>query len=176
MWQALELLGQATPGQHNRVAAGGVTMAAAPTTVVQHFKKFKALTDDYHEILGNSKLLIHFFILVYSSLFDADFWTNGGYAYQNWYADWMLNNGTPEGIYSYIDLFTWEGWMYGFLFWLAWHVWVYLSSSLVSALAFMIFYLFVQQWMPLCADGDFDDLFFKTYFGWDFCAWDFMKS
>ena len=81
MWKVLELVGMATPGQHNRVAAGGVTMAPTPVTVVQHYKKFASLTENFHEILGHGKLQVHFWILAYSSLFDSEFWTNGGYAY-----------------------------------------------------------------------------------------------
>jgi len=175
IWAGLELVGKATAGQHDRVAAGGLTMAAAPTTVMEYYAKFAAFVGEFHEILGLSNLHTYFWVLVYSSFFDPDFWTNGGYAYNNFIADKDLQSGAPDGIFAYVDLLTWEGWLWGLCFWVVWHTYVYLSSGVLAIPLFMVWYAFNTD-IPLCEADDFADNFFKTTFDWDLCAYAWMQS
>ena len=173
LWAALEATGYATAGQHDRVIGGALDPAIVPTTVMGWHRMFATFVGEFHEILGFGAIQKYFWVLVYSSLFDPTFWSNGGYAYQNFYADYVLNNGSPEGIFEYIDMLTWKGWLWGFAFWALWHTYVYLSSGVLAALTFLVWYLFNSD-IPLCAPSDFADNWFNVNFGWNLCAYPFM--
>ena len=76
------------------------------------------------------------------------------YCYDNILADFLLNNGEPEGIYGYVDMFTWDGW---------WQVVGYsaLNYLIVELLietitAYFLAHVFSQMdaSFPLCQPGE----------------------
>jgi len=99
IWAGLELVGKNTAGQHNRVPGGALMMPAPPTTVMGYYTMFATFVGEFHEILSGSQLHNCFWVLLYSTFFDPDFATNGGYAYNNIIADRALNSGTAVGIF-----------------------------------------------------------------------------
>lgn len=73
------------------------------------------LVDNYVGSIGWLSLYNgHFWVLVACTL---SYWSDGNsypYCYDNIWADVVLENGRPDSssIYSIVDLFTWEGWLY----------------------------------------------------------------
>ena len=86
-----------------------------------------------------------------------------------------LNSGTPEDINQYIDTFTWEGWLWGALFFVVWHTFVYLSSGVLASFAFFVWYLYNTD-VPLCAESDFTDNWFMTTMNVNLCSQAWMKA
>ena len=166
IFRTQEYLGLLDHEQHARNTA--ITMAPEPTTVIQYYNKFITFVGEYHELLGFSNLHRNFYILLYSTFFDSEFKTTGK-AYNNIFADLTLKSGNPDDINQYIDTFTWEGWAWGFAFWVVWHTFVYLSSGVLASFAFMIWYMFNTD-IPLCTPDDMADNWFTTTLGVNLCS------
>ena len=88
-----------------------------------------------------------------------------------------LESGSPSGINYYADLYTWDGWLEAFIFFVVWHSYVYIGSGISSVFVFGIIYAFYTD-IPLCKDEDFTDDFFNSLGGYSFnlCAYDWMKA
>ena len=98
-----------------------------------------------------------FFVLLWCTFWKGyDTWTKGEklYCYDNSYADMKLNGGyKPSGIYGYVDIFTWEGWIQVYIFsWIAKIIKREINNLLWQAL-FIFLYLFNPE-IPMCLPGE----------------------
>ena len=82
-------------------------MAPWPTTVMGLKRRYDTM---YALGTGFDGILCwHLVLLMFGTLYNPD----QEYFYDNVWADLALNSGTPKegSIYSYVDLFTWRGWI-----------------------------------------------------------------
>lgn len=111
----------------------------------------------------------HFWLLLLCTL---SYWADTNsypYCYDNIWADIVLENGHPnfDSIYSVIDLFTWEGWLYAWAIYCVHHGFQIIFQSTLFFLMFVVYYYSVID-QPFCVKGEID------IFGWDMCDNEFM--
>lgn len=111
----------------------------------------------------------HFFLLVVCTV---SYWAGNNsypYCYDNVWADMVLENGHPskDSIYSMVDLFTWDGWLYMYAVYLVHYAIQYTFRTAVVFFMFMVYYWQVYD-QPFCVKGEID------IFGWDLCDNEFM--
>ena len=79
-----------------------------------------------------------------------------------------LNGGDkPAGIYGYVDMYTWEGWLEMYIF--GWFVYIFNRGfkTLLKRLYFIALY-FMNPQMPLCFPGENLPIFFGNINGCSF--------
>jgi len=165
----LEFIGLTEPGKHYRVEPGRYELQGQPKTVFRMIENF-IMVDKY--VKGINWLTLyhgHFWLLM---LCTVSYWAGDNsypYCYDNIWADVVLENGQPpeNTIYSVIDLFTWEGFIYVWaLFCFRYFIEIF-AEWLAYMLIFMIYYFMVQD-QPFCVPGEINIA------GWDFCDNTFM--
>ena len=67
-------------------------------------------------------------------------------------ADLTLNSGAPEGIFAVLDLFTVNGFLTAFSFYILQTVIRSMLEMLATLIAFLLWYS-VDEQLPLCAPG-----------------------
>ena len=77
-----------------------------PTTVFGVMARYNQITS-VSASGYDSSLTWHFVLLVIGTLYNPD----QEYFYDNVWADLVLNSGEPTDVYSWVDLFTWRGWL-----------------------------------------------------------------
>ena len=113
-------------------------------------------------------MFYHFLLLLYCQLGQ---W-NDPYCYNNIYADLTLSNGTGKatGIYKYVDVYTWEGFLAMFFFgYMFSTIMSFLTSTLASIGFVLVFGL--DPTLKFCKKGELGDLF-----GSDICEWVFFNQ
>lgn len=112
---------------------------------------------------------LNFWLLVWCTItYWADDNSNSyPYCYNNIYADIMLESGKPSknSIYSLVDLFTWDGWVYLLILWMIRETIVKYLLSNIYAIGFIMYYQMVGD-IPFCLPGEIDFLFGL----WDPCS------
>ena len=128
------------------------------------------MIDQYADGIGLLTLYhVHFWLLVVCTI---SYWADTNsypYCYDNIWADIVLQNGTPskDSIYSIIDLFTWEGWLYAWAVYIVHHGIKATFEGMLYTLIFMVYYWSVLD-EPFCVKGQIN------IFGWDLCDNEFM--
>ena len=129
------------------------------------------MVDKYADSIGWAGFFHgHFWLLVICSFASL---TEPGnsypYCYDNIWADVVLKNGHPDydSIYSVVDLFTWEGWLYMYVVHL---IHYFIQITLRTSLFFLLFMVYYWQVLdePFCVKGEID------LFGLDICDNRFM--
>ena len=73
-----------------------------------------------------------------------------GYCYNNIFADIVLNNGKPEGIYAYVDLFSWNGFTMVWIVQFFMNLFTEFTFNTLIGVGLAIVYYIVAPTTPLC--------------------------
>ena len=113
IWVA-EFIGMTKPGEHFRVEPGQLRLQGRPKTIYRQTENFNHVLDYFATIKWFSLYHAHFWLLLFCTTFYWADQNNYPYCYDNVWADIVLENGRPnkDSIYSIVDLFTWEGWLW----------------------------------------------------------------
>ena len=109
-------------------------------------------------------------LLVWCSLFGLSQGERFQYCYDNVFADILLNGGVePEGIYGYVDVFTWKGFL---------QVWgVSIVNDLFAEVAVntvvglflaLVYYKLNESGLPICQPGEQELILGGK---WDLCLY-----
>lgn len=112
----MEFLGFTLPDRHYRVEPGTLELQGQPKTVYRMMKNL-IMVDKYARDIDwfiIPTYHAHFWLLAFCSFSYLVGGNNFPYCYDNAWADMALENGRPslDSIYSVVDLFTWEGWVW----------------------------------------------------------------
>ena len=102
--------------QIGRVAPGDLVLND-PQSMFQWYNEYVAVQNYAKQPQLWDPMGLDFGVLIWCSLYKGN-----AYCYDNIIADLKLGNGTPtQGIYQYVDVFTWEGFLktvqYAAIYW-----------------------------------------------------------
>ena len=153
----MNYVGQLTGKTDTNRVKPGMLDVKTPETLVQFVKKYTTIinygsTNAFWDLGPRNTLLLAWCTL--GSLANLE---EGErlYCYDNVFADFSLSNGDPtdlDSIYTWIDVFTWDGWLKVFVITALWQLGTEIIMSTVIAW-FMTEAM--QQWgLPLCNNGE----------------------
>ena len=152
---------------HDRVANGQLFLKK-PTSIVGFYKMYKAMVSYSTKYTIVDTQFWQFLLLIWCQIGD---WNNP-YCYNNVYADMTLASGTGDaaGIYAYVDIFTWEGFIAMLFFGYVYNaVYKFLTTTITSVGFVLVFGL--DPNLKFCKTGELGNLF-----GSDICSWVFFNE
>lgn len=93
---------------HDRVTTR-IAPAAAPETLLGMQAKYQEVAEIKDDTGFTSVLMQQWIVMLACTAYNSSAITWTYKCYDNVFADTILANGAPEGIYAYFDLFTWRG-------------------------------------------------------------------
>ena len=97
----------------SRVTPGNLTFIDNKS-MFDIYSEFKAVYYYVRQPMFYSGMTIDFIVLIFCSAYNG--FNLDQRCYDNVFADINLENGTPQNVYGYVDLYTWRGWfkVFGF--------------------------------------------------------------
>ena len=134
----------------------GMLKLKEPDTIIGIFEKWETIYEYSEKIVWYSPIVYQFMLLCWCTIFGLSQGEKTEYCYDNVFADILLEGGDePDGIYGYVDMFTWDGFLEVYGISIANKIFTeFMVNSVVSIFLAGVFYKFNESGIPLCTEGE----------------------
>ena len=124
-----------------------------PTTILGKIKKYETIISYVSGTTIVDPMFWDFLLLILCSIDPGN---TDHYCYDNVFADMSLNSGdAPSGIYGYIDVFTWEGFVSALVISAMYKSFQGFVASVITALGFVLLFT-IRPDIKFCSTGELD--------------------